>query len=395
MGLTSGTVLAIAVAVAVLILAATVVWWPRLSRPTWAAVLGRITALLTCQLAVLCAIGLVANNYFAFYSSWDDLLGTGDTGPVSVQAAADDRQAPRPVVKAELLGQEQVQGGNGGPDQVGQVQSVRITGSVSGLATDAYVYLPPQYFQPAYAQRRFPAAVVMTGFPGDAKNLITRLNYPAAALQSVQAGRMRPTVLVLMRPSPAMPADTECEDIPGGAPSETYFTRDVPAVVAASYRVTTSPSGWAVMGNSTGGYCALKMAMRHPEVFPTAVAMSGYYKAAEDATTGDLFRGSAQRRNEADLMWRLQHLPQPRISVLLAGSQAGDGGYRQGTEAFQQAVRAPMTANTAWVPQGGHNFRTWTQLLAPSLEWMSAHLSAGDTGAPAAAAAVGGMIPVS
>ncbi|WP_030265506.1 alpha/beta hydrolase [Streptomyces sp. NRRL B-24484] len=378
MGLTSSTVLVIAIVLAVLLLAATVLWWPRLARTSWQAVLGRIAALLTTQFAVLCAIGLAANNYFAFYSSWDDLLGTGDTGPVSVQASVEGRPASAaPVVKAQLLGKEPVEGGSGGPEQSGEIQSVRITGSHSGLSTDAYVYLPPQYFQSAEAHKRFPAAVVMTGFPGDAKNLITRLNYPSAALQLMRSGKMQPTVLVLMRPSPAMPADTECEDIPGGAQSETYFTKDVPRVIAESFRVASAPAAWGVVGNSTGGYCALKMAMRHPEVFPTAVALSGYYKAAEDATTGDLFKGSQGRRDEADLMWRLNNLPQPKISVLLAGPQAGDGSYKPSTEAFQKAVKAPMTANTAWVPQGGHNFRTWSQLLPPSLEWLSQHLTAG------------------
>jgi S-formylglutathione hydrolase FrmB len=381
MGLTSHGVLAIAALSAVATMAATVWGWPRLARRTVGAVLGRIGALLATQITVLCAMALAANTYFAFYSSWDDLLGTGETGPVSVQAAAEGRPAgaaPPPVVKAQLLGTQGVQGpaGGQGPQQVGEIQSVRITGSISGLSTDAYVYLPPQYFQPAFAARHFPAVVAMTGFPGDAKNLLTRLNYPAAALQLMQAGKMQPTVLVLMRPSPAMPADTECEDVPGGARSETYFTRDVPRVVTASYRVAAAPAAWGVMGNSTGGYCAVKMAMRHPEVYPSAASLSGYYKAAEDATTGDLFKGSAQRRDEADLMWRLTHLPQPRVAVLLAGPVAGDGDYKKQTDAFQAAVHPPMAAAQATVAQGGHNFKTWSQLLPPALEWMSRHLVA-------------------
>ncbi|MFD9127573.1 alpha/beta hydrolase [Kitasatospora sp. NPDC059571] len=381
MGLTSHSVLAIAVVAAIAAMAATVWGWPRLARTNVPAVLGRIGALLGTQVAVLCAIGLAANNYFAFYSSWDDLLGTGGTGPVSVQAAAENRPAgavPPPVVKAQLLGHEKVDAPGGGqdPQQVGQIQSVRITGSATGLTTEAYVYLPPQYFQPAFKDRRFPAAVALTGFPGDAKNLITRLNYPGTALQLVQAGKMRPTVLVLMRPSPAMPTDTECEDVAGGAQAESYFTKDVPRVVEASYRVSSEPAAWGIIGNSTGGYCALKMAMRHPEVYPTAVSVSGYYKAAEDSTTGDLFKGSAQRRNEADLMWRLGHLPQPKLAALLAGPLAGDGDYKKQTDAFQAAVRPPMTVGQATVAQGGHNFKTWTQLLPPSLEWLGQHLAA-------------------
>ncbi|WP_235502969.1 esterase family protein [Kitasatospora sp. Root187] len=261
------------------------------------------------------------------------------------------------------------------PSRVGEIEEIRIPGPSTGLSTDGYVYLPPQYFQAEYAERKFPAVIVLTGFPGDAKNLITRLNYPGTALQLMTGGRMQPTVLVLMRPSPALPADSECEDIPGGVRSETYFAKDVPRVLAASYRISTGPKAWGMVGNSTGGYCALKLTMRHPEVFPAGVSISGYYRAAEDVSTGDLFKGSQQRRNEADLMWRLKSLPGPPVAVMLAGSREGDGDYQRDTDAFEAAVRPPMTVATASVPTGGHNFQTWTRLLPPALEFLSQHLA--------------------
>ncbi|MFI6443914.1 alpha/beta hydrolase [Kitasatospora sp. NPDC050543] len=376
MGLTSHKVLALTVLVAVLVMAATVWVWPKLARPTWPAVLGRIGTILATQLAVLAALGLVANNYFAFYSSWDDLLGTGDNGPVSIQNKADAAAAGSPV-RVQALGRVDVQGGGAigrDPRQAGEIHQIRIAGASTGLATDGYVYLPPQYFQPEFAQKRFPTVIVTTGFPGDARNLVTRLNYPGAALRLLQAGRMQPTVMVLMRPSPAMPTDTECEDIPGGPQSETYFTKDVPQAIEASYRVSGDPRAWGLMGNSTGGYCALKLAMRHPEVFPTAVSLSGYYRAAEDATTGDLFKGSQRRRDEADLIWRLKNEPQPEVSVLLAGTREGDGEYRRETEQFVAAAHAPMKVSYSMLETGGHNFQTWGRLLPSSLEWLSEHL---------------------
>ncbi|MEV4611176.1 alpha/beta hydrolase-fold protein [Kitasatospora sp. NPDC049258] len=370
MGLTSHKVLAIAAAAAVLAATATVRGWPRLAGPGRRAVAGRIGALLATQLAMLLALALAANSYFSFYGSWDDLLGTPAGGPVTVTTGT-------PGGELRVLGREPVRGGGAvgrEPGASGEIQAVKIAGPRSGLSTDGYVYLPPQYFRPEYAGRRFPAVVVMTGFPGDARNLITRLNYPGAALRLNLAGRMPPTVLVLLRPSPAMPADTECEDAPGGARAETYLTRDVPAAVAAGYRVSPDPRSWAVMGNSTGGYCALKLAMRHPEVFPSAVALSGYYRAAEDASTGDLFGGSPRRREEADLLWRLRHLPPPGIAVLLAGAERGDGDYLADTRAFAAAVRAPMSLATATVPEGGHNFGTWGRLLPAALEWLAGRL---------------------
>ncbi|WP_371478361.1 alpha/beta hydrolase [Kitasatospora sp. NBC_00315] len=373
MGLTSHKVLALAVLFAVLVAAGSVWIWPRLARRSWQAVLGRIGTIMATQLAVLMALGLVANNYFAFYSSWDDLLGTGDGGPIRIQTKLD---AGRPGIQP--LGRVEVQGGGAvgrDPKQAGEIRVVRIAGATTGLSTDGYVYLPPQYFQPEYARRTFPAVIVTTGFPGDARNLVTRLNYPGAALKLLGSGRMQPTVMVLMRPSPAMPADTECEDVPGGPQSDTYFTRDVPRAVEDSFRVSADPRSWALMGNSTGGYCALKLAMRHPDVFPTAVSLSGYYRAAEDATTGDLFRGDRHRRDEADLVWRLKNAPHPRIAVLVAGSSEGDGDYRRETEEFIGAVHAPMTVSYSMLATGGHNFQTWERLLPSSLEWLSQHLT--------------------
>ncbi|MEU6233632.1 alpha/beta hydrolase-fold protein [Kitasatospora sp. NPDC047058] len=374
MGLTSHKVLALTVLIAVVVMAGTVWLWPRLAKKSWQAVLGRIGALLATQLAVLAALGLVANNYFAFYSSWDDLLGTGDNGPVVIQNKADASGR----LQVETIGQAAVQGGGAlgrDPRQSGEIREIRIDGATTRLSTEGYVYLPPQYFQPEYAHRQFPVVIISTGFPGIAKNLVTRLNYPGAALKLLQEGRMQPTVMVMVRPSPALPLDTECEDIPGGAQSDTYFTKDVPSAIQASFRVSPAPQAWAFMGNSTGGYCALKLAMRHPDVFPTAVSLSGYYNAADDPTVPDLFKGSEQRRHEADLMWRLKNLPQPAVSVLLAGTREGDGDYRRDTESFVGAVNPPMKVSYSMLKTGGHNFETWSKLLPSSLEWLSQRLA--------------------
>jgi enterochelin esterase-like enzyme len=370
MGLTSHQLLALAVLVAVAAVVGTVWFWPRLARPTWPAVLGRLGTVLATQLGLLAVLLLVANDYFSFYSSWSDLLGTARTGPVTVNPGGAS-SAPPSAGRAQTLATEAFQGG--APEQSGQLQTVRIGGARSGLSTDGYVYLPPEYFQPAHAQQRFPALIVLTGFPGDAKNLVTRLDYPGISLGLDRAGRVHPTVLVMLRPSPAMPQDTECEDIPGGAQSDTYFTRDVPQAVAAAYRVGTDARAWGMIGDSTGGYCALKLAMRHPETFPAAVSLSGYYRAAEDPTTGDLFKGSQQRRDEADLLWRLRNLPPPRAAVLLAGTR-DDTAYVRDTDAFTGAVRAPMTVATGWLDHGGHNFQTWTRLEPAALEWLSQNL---------------------
>ncbi|MER8183124.1 alpha/beta hydrolase-fold protein [Kitasatospora sp. NPDC094015] len=376
MGLTSHKVLALSALVSLLLVAGTVWLWPKLARSGWAAVCGRIATILATQLAVMCTLGLLANNSFAFYSSWDDLLGTADNGPVTIQNQfADGRR----TAGIQQIAHENVRGTNTvgrDPALVGKLERIRIPGAATGLSTDGYVYLPPQYFQPGYEDKKFPAVIAITGFPGDAKNLVSKLNYPATELQQLREGKMKPTVLVLMRPSPAMPRDTECEDVPGGPRAETYFAEDVPAAVRGSYRVTAAPGGLGLVGNSTGGYCALKLAMKHPDVYSAAVSLSGYYRAAEDPTTGDLFGGQQQRRNEADLSWRLANLPHPGVALLVGGSREGDGDYFASTEQFIAAAKGgPTKVSSITLETGGHNFNTWNRMLPASLGWLAGHLT--------------------
>ncbi|WP_245194815.1 alpha/beta hydrolase [Kitasatospora phosalacinea] len=374
MGLTSHKVLALSALLSVLAVAGTVRIWPRLAGRGWRPVLGRLGTIVGTQLSVICTLALLANNYFAFYSSWGDLLGTGENGPVTVQ---DQLLGRDPGV--QRLSTESVRdtGATGrAPEQAGRLERVRLPGASTGLSTEGYVYLPPQYFQPAYRDRRFPAVIAITGFPGDARNLVTKLNYPSVQLKLAEQGRAKPAVLVLMRPSPAMPRDTECEDVPGGPQTDRYFSADVPAALRASYRIASGPGAFGVIGNSTGGYCALKLAMRHPDVFAAAASLSGYYRAAEDPTTGDLFGGDRGRRDQADLEWRLAHLPAPATALLVGGGREGDGDYHEQTERFRAAARSTATRVSAiTLDRGGHNFATWSRMLPAALGWLDGHLA--------------------
>ncbi|WP_328537436.1 alpha/beta hydrolase [Streptomyces sp. NBC_00344] len=365
MGLTSHKVLALAAALAVVFFTLTVWLWPRLARRSIRAIAGRIGLLLATQLTVFLTVGLMANNSFLFYASWADLIGREQTPGVVVDHAAGVR------VVAER--QVDVPGG-ARPAVGGRIQQVVIQGRTSKIASSAYVYLPPEYFQKAYAERTFPAAVVLTGYPGTAENLIHGLRFPKTAYDLVKAGRMRPMVLVMLRPTVAPPRDTECVNIPGGPQTETFFADDVPGAVRAAYRIGPGPRNWGSIGDSTGGYCALKLAVHHPDMYGAAAGLSAYYRAAEDPTTGDLFRGSAREKQRADLLWTLAHGPAPRTSLLVTTSRHGEKNYR-GTRRFLAMVRAPARVSSITLESGGHNFNTWRREIPPSLVWLSGRLN--------------------
>ncbi|WP_367321597.1 alpha/beta hydrolase [Streptomyces sp. HUAS ZL42] len=372
MGLTSKKVLVLAILVAVLLFVGTVWLWPRLSRRNWRAVSGRVGLLLATQLALFASVGLAANQAFGFYASWADLLGqeTGQ-GVVVDHTASGDSGGPLQVVDTRRM--EGVGGSR--PHTAGQIQKVDIIGRTTHIATPAFIYLPPEYFQPEYRTRTFPAAVVLTGYPGTAEALVDKLHYPRTAHKLAKDGRMQPMILVMMRPTVAPPRDTECVDIPDGPQTETFFAKDLPEAVTAHYRVAREAGSWGIIGDSTGGYCALKIAMHHPAVYAAGAGLSAYYKAPIDPTTGDLFHGDEALRHRADLLWYIKNMPAPDTSLLVTSSKEGESNYKN-TLKFIDLVKATDRTRISSIilESGGHNFNTWRREIPATLQWISGRL---------------------
>ncbi|GEM_PF-434009 len=430
-GLTSGYFSWLMIVVALAGIAGVVAAWPALARRRVRDVVGRIALLTASQLLAIVAVLVFLNSYFLFVGSWSELLGQRPSVPGQVRAGG-RATPPRPIIvtgadlgpapggsSALPLGADGAPAGHpprwpgragspgragwtqGGPPgsvqgrplasgpgagvgfaaglarragRLGEVLQVTLRGERTGIVTsDNYVYLPPQYFQRAYARTRFPVVLALTGYPGDAWSMVRWLAVPATAARLVAAHKIPPAVYVLMNVSVAMPRDTECTNVPAGPQVESYFAEDVPEAVEQTFRVDSGGSGWAALGYSTGGYCAVKLTMLNPGRYSAAVSLAGYYNAVRDRTTGSLYGGSAAYRDENDLDWRLRHLPAPPVSVLVTSSRVGEKTY-PGTLAFLRLVHPPMRGYSLILPQGGHNFRTWHRELPQSLEWLLARL---------------------
>jgi enterochelin esterase-like enzyme len=411
MGLTSGFFIGLMIALAVGSVAATVWLWPRFASQRLTILAARLGLIAASQLLVLAAVLAFVNGYFAFFGSWSALFGNGGSAPIAVAGAvassrpivvtgsdlgpvpggsalpelADGKLADKPphfrgqsaspstVTVAPDLGL------NGGAvaaaRKVGKILQITVTGEHTGIAAAAdYVYLPPQYFQPGYAHARFPVVLALTGYPNDTWSIVRWLDLPSTAADLVARGKIGPAVYVMMNVSVALPRDTECTNVPEGPQAETFLAQDVPLAVERTFRVQTGGSGWAVLGYSTGGYCAAKLAMMYPYQFSSAVSLAGYYSALQDSTTGNLYGGSTAFRNENNLDWRLMHLPAPPVSVLVTSSLVGEHDLA-GTLAFLSLIHSPMHGYSLFLQQGGHNYGTWVRQLPQSLEWLNQRLT--------------------
>jgi S-formylglutathione hydrolase FrmB len=366
MGLTSGFFMGLMIAVAVGSVAATVWLWPQFAGQRIRMVAARFGLIAVGQLLLLAAVLVFLNGFLGFFGSWSALFGSG----LPVAAARAVASSQPIVVTGSDLG-----GAAAAAQSVGKILQVTVSGEHTGIVSAAnYVYLPPQYFQPAYAHVRFPVVLALTGYPNATWSIVRWLRLPATAAHLVASGKIRPAVYVIMNVSVALPRDTECTNVPEGPQAETFLAQDVPHAVDQTFRVQTGSAGWAVLGYSTGGYCAAKLAMMYPYQFSAAVSLAGYYTADQDITTGNLYGGSTAFQDENDLDWRLAHLPAPPVSVLVTSSQVGELDLAD-TLTFLRLIHPPMHGYSLILAQGGHNYGTWVRQLPQSLEWLNQRLS--------------------
>jgi S-formylglutathione hydrolase FrmB len=354
---------------------ATVWLWPRFAARGIRPVFARLGLLLASQLTVTLAMVAVVNSYFLFYGSWGELLGTQtENAQVKHNDSASTVNRPANPLGRSLSGLANSEHRKD-PEKYGQLENITIPGVRTGFSQHAYVLLPPEYFQSRFENRKFPVAIMLTGYPGSTLSLITRLKLPDYVHKGVQAGRLAPAIYVMITPTVVPPRDTECTDVPAGPKVATYFGQDVPEALAGSYRVATTREGWGIMGDSTGGYCAAKIAMLFSDRYSAAVNMSGHFRAIKDLTTGDLWGGSPTVRDENDLIWRIQHMPPPPISLLITSAEQGERSYPQAKQ-FIPLVRPPMQLDTLILKSGGHNYQTYGEVFPSVLEWMSQQLKA-------------------
>ena len=358
MPLTGNWMLAIAISAAVAAVVAVVFCWDRVSRRPWLRWPARGSMLIACQLTACLVVALFVNDQGLFFTSWSDLFGNGSgTSTSQVRPGAYDPQlAARSTV---ARGREQ-----------GLVLPVPIPDASDSRSHNALVYLPPQYFEPAYANRAFPVFELIGGYPGTPHGWTGPLDVQQIADREIAAGRAVPFVAVMPNSNYVPHHDGECINAVGGTQVETTLTVNVRRAMERDFRVSSDRSSWAVAGVSTGGFCALNIAIRHPDMFAAAVSMSGYNRPYVDWTTGALFGHSLAARDANDPLWRFTHLPAPNLALLLASSRQDVTTHVEANE-LAAAARLPTRVDLLTVPRGGHNFHVWVAMEPTVYDWLS------------------------
>lgn len=158
-----------------------------------------------------------------------------------------------------------------------QVHGPSLEGNLSGDSPvrNVTVYLPPGYHE--NPDRRYPVVYMLHGYTDtDAQWMGFEdhwINLPVVLNRGFQAGRGEPFIVVMPDAFTRFHGSMYSSSVTTGD-WESFIARDLVAYIDANYRTIPETRARGIAGHSMGGYGAIRIGMRHPEVFAAVYALS-------------------------------------------------------------------------------------------------------------------------
>ena len=300
--------------------------------------------------------------------------------------------------------------------QHGQVRIESFFSAALGVPKHYVVYLPPSYARQTH--RRFPVAYYLHGLTGNEGDWVTLGGIDRVADSLIGAGM--PEMIVVMPDgddgwytnweTPRGFAACMADATVSGAATycveheryDDYVARDLVAHVDSVYRTRADRAHRGIAGLSMGGYGAIVLALRHPDLFAAAASHSGVvsplyagtrpfappatYLTSADSTHAT-WRGFWHEarlafgpdvagwyaRDPARLARSLQAAggPMPAISIDVGAQD----GLADQSRAFHWEL-AQMGIDHAYAEwPGDHDWKYWPAHVGESLRFLAEHIA--------------------
>jgi enterochelin esterase-like enzyme len=364
--------------------------WVALARQTVFRVFAGCLAFIPAMVFGVAAV----NKFYDYYQTWggmiNDLTSQGASSiPKYAAGPGTNKQFDKNIGRVTSLAEDA---------QVGYLFQTSVTGVRSHITRDVYVYLPPQYFQKAYAHYKFPVIELLHGSPGNPQAWVDVMGAIPTFLNLLETHPRDAAVLVMPDTDGGLQYGLQCLNNPGGLQDMTFVALDVPAAIARIARVQPPGRAWGLAGYSEGGYCTANIALQDPAAFGAAGVMSGYFSPISSTVPAGNKPGARPVRvyvfrGRPDL--RLINTPQDYITqvpvndVLPAFWLAAGAQDKQDVAAatlFRQLLQTRVANVPLVIIPGGHQGSVWRAALGPMLSWMTPQLAQAAAKADAAAA---------
>ncbi|MEP6994538.1 MAG: alpha/beta hydrolase family protein [Acidobacteriota bacterium] len=243
--------------------------------------------------------------------------------------------------------------------------------------TRVLVVIPPSYARET--QRRYPVLYFLHDGYGDGRTLARR-GVAADALERMRDGRL-PEFLIV---APDGPGSWFSDSYDGSRRFEEFLTEDLPRWVQERYRILPGRKARGITGISMGGYGAVKLALKHPDMFASVSSLSGAlipmgweelprYSFMARYTLERVFgRSAAQNSLDANDVWQILfplQFREPPFSVSLRAGTEDVYGLDGVAAQYGNVLNEHGVPTTIVLEPGGHDWDYWRRAMPEILRW--------------------------
>jgi enterochelin esterase-like enzyme len=224
------------------------------------------------------------------------------------------------------------------------------------------VYLPPAASPDS---RRYPVLYLLQGFRGSPYQYPFGLHFADVADRAIATHVVRPFIAV----APPAGINTRFEGEWTGV-WEKYLVRDVVPWVDGHLPTVPTRLGRAIAGLSAGGYGAVDIALRHPDLFRTAESWSGYFEPIRDGSLAHASRAELAA-HDPSLLVGVESLQLRRLGMRFNLS-AGTTHDRRSSAAAVRFARELASLGLTYrllLRPGGHDGKFWRRQLPAALQF--------------------------
>jgi enterochelin esterase-like enzyme len=236
------------------------------------------------------------------------------------------------------------------------------------------VYLPDGY---AESGQNYPVLYLLHGFGDNERTWMERAAIQTKADKMIAAGIM-PRALIVM------PGCTRCWWTDGAKDKpETAFWNDLVPAVTARFRTIDKREGRVIAGLSAGGYGALRFALKYPDRFAAAAALSPaiYAEAPPAASAARISAPFVGPDGQFSLpAWTEQNYPRlmgryfdqaRRVPLYLVSGDSDKLGIAYETAlCFKRLMEKQPDLVEMRVVDGGHSWAVWSNAVDDAMAYL-------------------------
>lgn len=258
------------------------------------------------------------------------------------------------------------------------IESLQFTSELVNYPVEYSVYLPPGY---ETSERSYPVLYLLHGYSDDETGWIQFGEANSIADRGIKNGDFPPCIIVM----PDGKVTWYSNSYNGNDPWEDMFVKEFIPFIEKEYRIRPKKEFRAIAGLSMGGYGALTLSMRHPDLFASCVAMSSGTFTDDEILNGEMYDRyfgkiyGPKPSNETSEAWKaynplhlLDTVDKEKLKSIRFYIDCGDDDFLyKGNSALHVKMRNLEIPHEYRVRNGGHEWSYWRTGLFDGLVFIS------------------------